>query len=177
MILHFPACMDAFTYLIPQIVTTQSSQQFESRGGIDETVLIRSGYKRNLFFWLNVPPSSPTPPPLPLNTVSRRVCTRLGFLWNLKEQIRRKRKETPLSLPVGFRVRLRHPIRMWQYCDRLAPTAVSKWYIILTGPRCSADKEWHLPSRPQAKLIFKWHPGGMQGHYFRASIELRKTQV
>lgn len=42
----------------------------------------------------------------------------------------------------------------------LAPTPVSQWYITLTGPRCSEDKEWHLPSRPQAKLIFQWDPGG-----------------
>ena len=123
---------------------------------------------------LHSPPNSPH---LHYNNVSRRVCTWLRFLWNLEKQIHRKCKETPLSLSVGFAVRLRHPIRMWQYSDRLAPTPVSKWCITLTGPRCSADKEWHLPSRPQAKLIFKWHPGVVQGHYFRARVEVRKTQV
>lgn len=42
----------------------------------------------------------------------------------------------------------------------LAPTPVSQWYITLTGPRCSGDKEWHLTSRPQAKLLSQWDPGG-----------------
>lgn len=42
----------------------------------------------------------------------------------------------------------------------LAPIPVSQWYITLTGPRCSGDKEWHLTSRPQAKLLLQWDPGG-----------------
>lgn len=169
MIPYFSACMDTFTYLITQLVTTKLSQQFLWKPWwMEARNLVRSGYKKNHVLWLRISP-------LPLSAGGPAPDLGFSEIWKDKFTGNVKRLHSPSLQVSGWGCNT--PSGCDNIATGLAPTPVSKWYITLTGPCCSADKEWHLPSRPQAKLIFKWHPGEMQGYYFRARVELRKTRM
>lgn len=102
----------------------------------------------------------------PPGIIIRCSCTWLSFSEIWKDKFTGNARSLA-CFPVGFRVSLQHPFRMWQYC--------AMWYITLTGPLRSIDKEWHLPSKPQTALV-QLASRKEASHYFRTRAKIRRKK-